>query len=273
MQVLVLIWITVEVFEFCKVVSGANFVHGQLTGFGIDKNPETEHSKGKDGEGIVYAADSFSGGIERVFAELDDGRAEQVGSAEVEDGRGLFLGDRGGFDCPAVLGLRIDPPGLGIGEGVGLGNVGLDVEDGGMVEEVALIDMEGDPFDVSETNAGKADGVRTVRTARGKNPDTLVIGRGDGRSNGGSPMGISIKEEQEPDSFEAIEVTEGIFKPRVRVEVDHSWMPWMETPLTRNGVFLVCAKGVLIGADRRKIHGGSIAYVLCSEGKKRGGGR
>ena len=71
--------------------------------------------------------------------------ADEIGCGE-ESGRGVHL--------PAGGALRVHPAGCGVREGVGGGDVGLDVEDGCAVQQVGLGDLEHAALDGDETDAG-----------------------------------------------------------------------------------------------------------------------
>lgn len=60
-----------------------------------------------------------------------------------------------------------DVAAMGLGEGIAVSDVGLDVEDGGLVEEVDAFDVEDVVLDFEQANGAETDGVGAMGGAGG----------------------------------------------------------------------------------------------------------
>lgn len=96
---------------------------------------------------------------------------------------------------------------VGLGEGVAVGDIGLDVEDGGLVEEVDAFNLEKVAVDAQEAKGAEADGVGAVWGAGCEG--SAFYFRTAWWGDGGVPVFVEVEPGDDPDVVEAFEVFEG----------------------------------------------------------------
>jgi|GEM_PF-4690207 len=124
------------------------------------------------------------------------------GTEPVEATRGLrphLEGESGG--------RPLHPAGGGIGVGIDPGEVGLQVEHRGAVEEVVILDGDAPALDPRDADAGEAHGVRPMRGAGREDPALPLAAGGQ---HPGSPPGRAIEPGDDPDPLESGEVVKGL---------------------------------------------------------------
>ena len=134
--------------------------------------------------------------------------------------------------------MRIHPAGTGLREGVGGRNVGLEIEDGCVVQKIGFGDREGTALNGEQADAGKADGIGPVGGARGEGAHARTVGRRKGRTCGGAPgVAVPVEQKENPQAFESVEIAQGRFKIASAVELDGAGAA-RENALPRRFVFV-----------------------------------
>ena len=208
--------------ELAGPIAGRNGVDGDSPAFDVKSNPPIFH--GEEHSVLERADAAVRVGLGAEGEGALDGRQEVdgVGSAEP---LGLLGGGGAPFDLEAGLGVGgrgdgaarvrggregLEPAGAGARVGVGVGDVGLDIEDGRAVDEVEVADVEGEPVDAVEADGAEAEGVWAVGRSGGE--DTAAFAGAPRREDLGSPALVQVEPEEDPDSVKPFEVFEGVLE-------------------------------------------------------------
>ena len=100
----------------------------------------------------------------------------------------------------------VDPAGLGVGERIVGGDVGLDVEDRSAVDQVARTEDEPSLADLEQLHGCDPERIGAMRRAGGEHAAPLR--RAAGRQDFRTPVGVAMEPPEQPDAIEAFEVLE-----------------------------------------------------------------
>lgn len=124
----------------------------------------------------------------------------------------------------------LEPTGRRLGNRIGPGDVGFDVEDRRAVEEIHLCEVEREPLTADKANHGEADGIRSTGRARRKHTAPEVT---SWRKDRGPKTVSAVEHGNEPQVVEALNVTQRILKPAPGLEFKSCFNVLRRASLTR----------------------------------------
>lgn len=180
-----------------RVSSGdPGYAQGTLVAFDLEMD-----SPGSAGQDAFVTRDAFyalAAGVEWIVGELHIGKLDQVQPAILQDPLGGALGFGVYLNEPRLRLLGFYPAMSGIGKGIGGGDVGFDVQDGGAIQEVCFGDVEFQAADRVQAHAAEPNWIGTVGASGCEDSHPVPAFGWDGGTYGWAPVRIVMKMEYYP---------------------------------------------------------------------------